>query len=139
MITLTRIEIDNGLSALKCPVTGIDVFGIEQGFSSNPNHSPHLRFFIDWIGGMSVAEAKDLPTDQVEYLGKIHSLFNGDENDEMCLDEQIDNILEILPKSALVLEIVEPPRGGGHDGDTCYVGFDFLPLPPNSRVTMIDL
>ena len=137
MVTVSKIEVHNGLSTLKCPVTGIDVFDSEESYSEDRQHSPYLRFFIDWIGGMSVAKAIDLPADQIQYLGKIHSLFEYNQDDEMSFDEKLEQILEILPKSALVLEIVEPPRGGGHDGDTCFVCFDFSPLPSNTVVSMI--
>jgi len=50
------IEIDGGISSLKCPITGMTVIDEENGFDGEAEHSPHLRFFADWIGNIYVAE-----------------------------------------------------------------------------------
>jgi len=120
--SLTEITIRDGITNLKCPITGIDVVVVEKGFDSDAEHSPHLRFFIDWIGEIYFADPADLPPDQALYQHKLVAIFTN-ESEEIDQNTLVDKCLEVLPKSALVLEILNPP-GGSYDGDIFYACFD---------------
>src|SRR5262249_2640123 len=117
--SLAEIEIAGGISRLKCPITGIDVISEEEGFNDQAEHSPHLRFFVDWTAQVWVADPADLPADQAGYQRKIIEILSQHE-DQNAL---IAKCLAVLPKSAVVLEILNPPAPS-FDGEICYVCFD---------------
>jgi hypothetical protein len=120
--SIAEIEIEGGIVALKCPITGIEVITPEEGFNPEAEHSPHLRFFVDWIGGVWVANPDDLPDEQAQYQEKIISIFaNQSEADNQ--NALIAKCVEVLPNSAFVLEILDPPVGS-FDGEICYACFD---------------
>ena len=121
--SLAELEIEGGITGLKCPLTGIDVILHEEGFDSGAGHSPHLRFFVDWIGQVWAADPTDLPSDQAEYQRRIVGIFK-DISENKNQKSVIAECLEVLPKSALILEILDPPAGS-FDGSVCYAGFDF--------------
>jgi hypothetical protein len=120
--SFAEIEIAGGIAGLRCPITGITVIDAETGFETDAQHSPHLRFFVDWIAAAWVADPGDLPADQALYQRELIALFaNADEEDDQ--NTLIAKCVQILPKSALVLEILDPPTGS-YQGEICYVCFD---------------
>lgn len=131
---LTEIAIRGGIKSLKCPITGIDVVVEEEGFDSDAEHSPHLRFFIDLIGEIYFADPADLPPDQALYQHQLVAIF-ANESEEIDQNTLVDKCLEVLPKSALVLEILNPP-GGSYDGDIFYACFDLSSPALISRIKM---
>lgn len=120
--SLAEIEIHHGISELRCPITGIHVIAPETGFEPKGSHSPHLRFFVDWIGEVWAADPEDLPDHQAQYQREIIRIFTNppEEDNQNAL---IAKCIEVLPKSALILEILDPPRAS-FDGDICYACFE---------------
>lgn len=132
--SLAEIEISGGVFALKCLVTGIDVIDPEKGFDPEFEHSPHLRFFVDWIGEVWVANPGDLPDEQARYQEKIISIFeNSSEDDDQ--NSLIDKCVEVLPRSALVLEILNPPAPA-FQGEICYACFDLGAAASKPRIRL---
>ena len=105
--SLAEIEIEGGIDELKCPITGVNVIVREEGFDSEADHSPHLRFFVDWADVVWVADPADLPADQARYQKRMIEIFE-DASAEGGQDAMIAKCLEVLPKSALVYEILNP-------------------------------
>ena len=119
------IEIDGGISSLKCPITGMVVIDEENGFDVEAEHSPHLRFFADWIGNIYVADPADLPAEQAEYQARLIDWLE-ETRSEPDMDAMNARCVEILPSSALLLQFMDPPQGSS-DGSVCHVCFDLRP------------
>ncbi len=122
--SVAKIVIEGGISALYCPVTGRRVF--KEGFDSESNHSPHLRFFVNWIGEVWVAKPEDLPTEQADYQRKIIGIWEEPDEDD-SQNSLIAKCADVLPSSAFILEILDPPQGS-FDGEICYACFDCAQL-----------
>ena len=120
--SLAEIEIEGNISALKCPVTGIAVLVEEEGFDDAADHSPHLRFFVDWIGQVWVANPDDLSPDDAIIQSRIIEVFKKSADYE-TQNDVIEECRQLLPKSALVFEILDPPAGS-FEGAICYACFD---------------
>ena len=157
--SLVELVIPGGIVSLKCPRSGMDVIVEEEGFDPDADHSPHLRFFIDWVGDIYCANPEDLPEDQAAYQREIITLFSAHNDDEDDTDEDdesededdeegdgadinqnelIRRCLAILPSSTCVFEILDPPAGA-YDGEICYACFDFGEAPdePSLRLETI--
>ena len=133
--SFAELEIKGGVRALKCPITGIDTIAPDEGFDPEAEHSPHLRFFVDWIGEVWLANPEDLPDEQARYQEEIRSIFtNASESDNQ--NSLIAKCVKVLPKSALVLEILNPPAGGGFDGEVCYACFDLGAAASKPRIRL---
>lgn len=121
--SLAELKIEGGIAAFKCPITGMDITTQDEGFDSSAHHSPHLRFFVDWIGGIWAANPQDLPVEQEKYQKELISIFKN----EGLYESQNDMIARCaiaLPESVLILEILNPPIGS-FDGDICYTCIEF--------------
>lgn len=129
MASMVKLVVEGGLPALHCPVTGRVVYEEEEGFVEDAGHSPYLRFFIDWIGQVWLAPAELLPADQAAYIVKINEMFVNPEQDD-TQDKIITSCLKVLPPSAVIFEILDPPQGSS-DGTICYACFDFAPDAPD--------
>lgn len=118
---ITEVVVRGGMRALHCPATGRIVFD-DGGFRGDEPHSPHLRFFVDWAGGVWVAKAESVPPHHRDYLTAIAAVWRdpGDANQ----NERVKECLAILPPSAIVLEVLTPTEGGGSGGEICYACFD---------------
>lgn len=120
--SLAELVIDGGLAELKCPVTGIPLIVQNEGFDSDAHHSPHLRFFVDWSDQAWFVDPDDLPDAQARDQRKLVDILSDDETFE-SQQAMIDACVEVLPESALVLEILDPPTGG-YPGEICYACYD---------------
>lgn len=132
--SLAEIEIEGGISALKCPITGIDLIVEEEGFNETAAHSPYLRFFVDWIGQIWVANPDDLSSEQSRNQREIIEIFARKDN-EVTQNETIEEVRQILPKSAVILEILDPPQGS-FSGEICYACFDLGNAALTSRIQL---
>ena len=132
--SLAEIEIEGGIAGLRCPITGINVITPEEGFDGEAEHSPHLRFFVDWVGGIWVADPADLPADQTQYQRQLITIF-ASASDADNQNSLIAKCLQVLPKSALVLEILDPPAPS-FDGAICYACFDLGGAASKPRIRM---
>lgn len=118
------LVIPYGVQSLHCPITGRAVI-TEDGFNTDAEHTPHLRFAVDWVGDVWIADGTDMPEDAALYLKTIRDVFEGGDVDE-SINDLIAKACNVLPPSALVLELMEPARGGGHGGESgiFYACFD---------------
>ena len=131
--TLIELEVVGGLPTLRCPVTGIPVW-TEDGFDENAPQSPYLRFFIDWIGTTWVVPPSFLTGEEAaKQRALIATLQSAEEDGELSQDQFMKQVTENLPRSAIVFEVLNPPLGGGFDGEICYVGFDFAESMSSSQ------
>lgn len=131
------IEIDGGISSLKCPITGMTVINEENGFDVEGEHSPHLRFFADWIGNIYVAEPGDLPAEQAEYQARLINWLE-ETRSEPDMDAINARCVEILPSSAFLLQVMDPPQGSS-DGSVCHVCFDLSPAGEREMIRLREL
>ena len=129
-----ELVVKGGLKGLKCPLTGIDVFGPDDGFDSNGDHSPYLRVFVDWVGGVWAADPTELAGEDQQIQKDVIRIFENPGEDDMqyCL---IEECVRRLSNSALVLAILDPPVGS-FGGEICYAMFDFG-SPARSRRTRL--
>ena len=132
--SLAELVIDGGISELKCPITGIPLIVQDDGFDSDAHHSPHLRFFVDWNDQAWFVDPDDLPHEQAGDQRRLVEILTNDE----AFDSQhamIDACLDLLPGSALVLEILDPPAGA-YEGETCYACYDLGARAPKDAVRL---
>lgn len=130
--SLAELVIDGGISELKCPITGIPLIVRNEGFDSDAHHSPHLRFFVDWNDQAWFVDPDDLPDEQARDQRRLVEILTNDE----AFDSQqamIDACLDVLPGSALVFEILDPPSGA-YEGETCYACYDLGARAPKDAV-----
>lgn len=120
--SLAELVIDGGIAQLKCPITGIPLIVEDEGFDSDAHHSPYLRFFLDWNDQAWAVDPDDLPDEQAGDQRKLLDVLTNDEDFE-SLQAMIDECVKILPESALVLEILDPPVGS-YQGEVCYACYD---------------
>lgn len=115
-----------GCPALFCPATGRPVFHPEAGFETSVTQSPYLRFVVDWIGGIWAVDPSHLPEEQAVYQRQLVAVLRADPDAFENQNAMIAACVELLPESALVLELLDPPQGS-YDGEIAYVGFDLAP------------
>ena len=120
--SLVELVITGGIRGLRCPITGRIVIDEEHGFDEKAEHSPYLRFFVDWVGGIWSTSPDDLPEEQKDYQKKIIDIWEhpGDNDNQNAL---VDKCVSVLPKSTMVLEILDPPYAM-NPGAICYMCFD---------------
>ena len=125
--SLVELAVTRGLPVFRCPVTGIPVW-TDEGFDENADHSPYIRFFIDWAGEIWVVSPSSLvgddATKQQELVASLR--LSLDDNEKISQDNLMKQLARSLPSSAVIFEIFNPmnPDGCG-GGDICYIGFDF--------------
>lgn len=132
--SLAELIIDGGISQLKCPVTGIPLIVEDEGFDSDAHHSPHLRFFLDWSDQAWVVDPDDLPDAQADRQRRLLGIL-ANEGQFDSTHAMIDACVEVLPESALVLEILDPPTGS-YSGDICYACYDLGTRAPTDAVRL---
>jgi len=120
--SLAELIIDGGITQLKCPITGIPLIVEDEGFDSDAHHSPYLRFFLDWNDRAWAVDPDDLPDEQAADQRKLLEILEN-EDDFESQHAMIDECVKILPESALVLEILDPPVGS-YQGEICYACYD---------------
>ena len=80
--TMAEIAGKGAMPELYCPVTGRLVYQQDMGFEEDREHSPHLRFFIDWIGQVWVADPQAFPENVQAYLRQIAGIWQDEENED---------------------------------------------------------
>jgi hypothetical protein len=134
--TMVELIVEGGLRALRCPITGIPVLVEEEGFDSDAPHSPHLRFFVDWIGQVWVVSPDQLVPEQAKYQEEIIKIWRESE-DDATQNDTVAKCLKSLPPSCFIFEILDPPRGS-YDGEICYVCFEMGEPAKVDRVTLTE-
>ena len=111
---VARIEALNGFDALHCPACGHMVFGEDR---ADDAFCPHTIFFLDWIGQVNFGGG-----DEDELTEEQDRLLDIWENAD-AKGVAVRAMADLLPSRAVVLELVETARGGGHDGSYCAAAF----------------
>jgi hypothetical protein len=109
--------------ALHCPATGRVVHARVEGFDPASEQSPHLRFVVDWIGDIWAVAPEHLPADQAAYQQRLVEVLASDEDEFADQNEMVAACVAVLPESAIVFEILNPPQGS-YEGEIAYFGFD---------------
>jgi hypothetical protein len=125
--SLAELVYPDGSPSLFCPSSGRLVFSNEDGIDTNAAHSPHLRFIIDWAGGILVADPEVLPASQQAYQRQLVALLSDGVERFDTQNELIAACIKIMPASGLVFEILNPPEGSS-DGEVAYFGFDLASI-----------
>ena len=129
-----EVVVEGGLPGLKCPVTGVDVYRSGDGFDSSADHSPYLRVFVDWVGGVWAADPVDLSEEQCQTQRDLIEIFENSSEDELQND-LVERCVRRLPESAVVFEILDPPVGS-FTGEICYAMFDFGAPAKSARIKL---
>ena len=122
MASLAEIVVEGRPLGVYCPVTGIPVITEEAGFDSNAEHSPYVRFVIDWIGGICVADPNSLGSEGGQLQRELMLLLKNEEFENQ--NRLVEACCKLLPQSSVVMEFLDPPWGS-FGGEICYVCFDF--------------
>ena len=112
---VASIEALNGFDSLHCPACGHIIFGEDQ---TDDGFCPHLVFFVDWVGELSFGHGGEEGA-STEEQERLLTAWEGAED----ADQAVRAMADALPSHAVVLELVEPARGGGHDGSYCAAAF----------------
>ena len=110
-----EVSVDNGPGELRCLTCGAHVLKPEEGLAESLCN--HVVFIEDWVGELSHTRP-----DVTAALNNAYSSENDGYN------ARRGAILDCLPSNSFVLELVEPGRGGGHDGSSLIVGFEIPSL-----------
>jgi len=110
-----ELELRNGLRNLYCPACGTPVLTESDGAAEHT--CDHVRFFIDPSGELSLADPDSSTGEDQERQQAIVDLVEATESWE----EFLTRVVELLPSSALVLEITS---GSGDDESRAVVAFD---------------
>ncbi len=121
-----QIEVEDGVPDLYCPACAAPVYTQEDGTAEQT--CEHVRFFIDWEGELSLAEPDSFGGEDAERQQRIIDLVEQTDS----WDEFLDKVVNVLPASAMVLELSQPDRESGEgsddeegEGGTAVVAFDF--------------
>ncbi len=133
--SVAELAVTGGLPRLLCPVSGVEVIG-EEGFDPDSQHSPYLRFFIDWVGNHYAADPSTLPESQADHQARIIDLLEAESWGSQ--NELVDALAEAMGSSGLILEVLDPPVGS-FQGEICCAGFDFAPAEDLRPVQLMSL
>ena len=119
-----QIEVEEGVPDLYCPACAAAVYTAEDGPAEQT--CEHVRFFIDWEGELALAEPESFSGEDAERQQRIIDLVEQTDS----WDEFLTKVVELLPASAMILELSQPAQDGGEDdeedeGATAVVAFDF--------------
>ncbi len=111
-----RIEIENGLLKFHCPNCGSTLLDQEYGLTDDPCR--HTLFIIDWIGELAFGESVsgNLKVEVERIL----------QDEDMVSDNKVGELVDVLPSSSVIFELIEPAQGGGHDGSSITFCIDFV-------------
>src|SRR5262249_9780173 len=56
---------------------------------------------------------------------RIRTKWEEDDDADGSREDYVETLARLLPETAFVVNMVEPARGGGHDGSVCFVAIDF--------------
>ena len=108
--SIVQITLPNGIGNFYCPACGAAICGVEEGLADTL--CEHVSFLVDWVDELTVGDT--LPPALAAAIEDAHE--NGTEA-----------LAATLPDTAVVFELIEPGRGGGHGGSELVLGVDFLP------------
>lgn len=120
-----QIEVEEGIPDLYCPACASAVYTAQDGPAEQT--CEHVRFFIDWEGELALAEPDAFAGEDAARQQRIIDLVEQTDS----WDEFLTKVLELLPASAMILELSQPARGADDDADdedegaTAVVAFDF--------------
>lgn len=119
-----QIELPHGLRNLYCPACAAPVLTEAEGTAEET--CDHVRFFIDASGELSLAEPDGFTGEDRVQQQAVVDLVERTES----WDEFLDEVMEVLPDSVLVLEMSEPARDDAEDGSTAVIAFDLASRDP---------
>ena len=119
--SLAEIVVEGGPPAVHCPVTGIPVMTKTEGFDPEAEHSPFVRFVIDWSGEVYVVSTDRLAGRGRALQERLNEILASEESENQ--NAMVQACCEALPASSVVLEYLDPPQGS-YGGSICYVCFD---------------
>ena len=108
--SVVQISVPNGIKNFYCPACGAVILGVDEGLAETL--CEHVSFLVDWADELTVGDT--LPPALVTAIEDAYP--NGTEA-----------LADTLPDTAVVFKLIEPGRGGGHDGSEFVLGLDFLP------------
>jgi hypothetical protein len=134
-MTCTRVTINvhGGITHFCCPRTGVPIVD-DQGFNED-KQSPHVRFVIDYIGGVWMTPRKRTPADQIAYMERCAKLLF---DEDRSTDSLLRALARVLPPSVVIFELTEPARGGGHDGSWLLVAIEMGEVISAARTALGD-
>jgi hypothetical protein len=136
--SLAELVFPNGIPSLHCPTTGRLVLSDEEGFDPDTEHTPHLRFVIDWMGNAYAVDPETLPAEQAAYQRRIVALL-GEEADQFeNQNALVAACVAAMPASGLVFELLDPPVGS-FDGSIAYFGFDLAAIDEDAGLESVRL
>ena len=104
---IARLSLNSGINNFHCSVCGERLIDEENGLTDEL--CGHVVAVVDWIGELIVGPAA---------TPKLAEAMNETEHTAEAL-------AKILPDTVVVFDFIEPPRGGGHDGEDLAIALDF--------------
>ena len=92
-----------------------------EGFDPAAEHSPYVRFVIDWIGEIYALSPDRLSDHGRELQARLVGILSNEEFESQ--NAMVDACCKALPASSVVMEYLDPPQGS-YMGSICYVCFD---------------
>lgn len=108
--SVIQISVPNGIGNFYCPACGTAICVVDEGLAENL--CEHVSFLVDWVDELTVGDA--IPPALAAAI-------------EDAYENGTEALAATLPDTAVVFELIEPGRGGGHDGSELVLGIDFLP------------
>lgn len=102
----STVTVDRGARELRCISCGAHILIADEG--TPEAFCKHVVFVENWVG--------DLEHVRADVADALDAAYDSDDHRAAILDA--------LPDSCFVLEVVEPGRGGGHDGSTFTCGIE---------------
>lgn len=119
---IVRLSIDYGIRRFHCAICGSAVVSPKNGLEER--FCEHVVVVVDWVQNVILgAAAPDGLLDAMQAA-----------NDEAA-DNTAAIIANILHDTAVVFELTEPGRGGGHDSAAIILAFDFFDDLEGEEVT----
>ena len=122
--SMAEIVVEGGPRSVHCPVTGIPLVVENEGFDPNGEHSPYVRFVIDWVGQAYVAPPDALPSEGRAIQEILVELLQDPAFE--TANQMVDACTDVLPQSSVVMEYLDPPHGS-FGGSIFYVCFEHSP------------
>lgn len=113
-----QIELPQGLRNLYCPACAAPVITEADGTAEET--CDHVRFFIDATGELSLAEPDGFTGDDRAQQQAVVDLVERTDS----WDDFLDEVMEVLPDSVLILELTDAGAADSEDGSTAVVAFD---------------
>lgn len=136
--SFVALKFSEGVPSLHCPATGRLVHSSEWGTDTEAEHSPHLRFVIDWVGNAYAVNPESLPPDQATYQRELLRVLGAGADVYESDEARAAACCAVMPSSAVVFELLDAPQGS-FDGEIAWYGFDLALLPEEAELSSVQL